>query len=487
MKKYLFLLALIVPLLCASCNEWLDEKPETEEREKDLFKKYKGFKEALAGCYTSMSARNIYGDNLTMSKVECLARLWEEPLVEYLPAEHQFYHHDYQKDEAQRIISAIYMGLYNIVAQSNKVIEHIATDGKVIKDPHARNVIEGEALALRAYCHFDVLRLFGQMPQQAVRQVSLPYAEKADIKILPTYYNYADFRKKLEDDLNKAEALLKASDPIVNATLGNDDFFARRELRMNYWAVKALQARYYLYVGETEKAQAAAMEIINNEALKERVNLAGDNNIRLGWLALPEECLFLLSNPAMLNYSITVLGGDITGNFDDNTQLHITTQMLDQQLYAGKNTASDNRYLRVWERNTTNSRGKVCPTLKKYYYDRRTARDLNTLRTKLQIVPMLRISEIYLIAMETSRDLATINRLYKEYMASHNVNIASDFTSHDAVQQEVVNEYRREFYGEGQMFYVYKRLGMKDLLWKSEEMTENEYILPLPITEFDPK
>lgn len=491
MKKYIYLIALLCPIALSSCNDWLDQKPETEEREKDLFTKYKGFKEALAGCYTSMSSRNIYGENLSMSKIECLARLWVEPKVENLPVEHYFYNHSYKNDKAEVAINSIYTNLFNVVAQSNKIIQHIDTDGSAIKDPNARNVIAGEAYALRAYCQFDLLRLFGQMPQNAVAKVSLPYAEQADIKILPAYYDYESYLSKLEHDLNTADSLLKLSDPIVNpgVSIGsNDDFFTYRELRLNYWAVRALKARFYQYIGDSRKAYAEANAIltaIDGDGLP-AFALAGTDNISSNLYALPDECIFLLSNPSMINYSISVLGGDATGRFDDNTQLHVTSSMLDQQLYAGKNTSSDNRYLRVWERNTTNSRGVTCPTIKKYYYNTSTSYGLTTLRTKLQIIPMIRLSEIYLIAMETTQDLNEANTLYKTYMASHNVSITSDFATLDEVKREVIDEYRREFYGEGVMFYTYKRLGIKDMLWNPNEMTENEYILPLPTTEYDP-
>ena len=36
------------------------------------------------------------------------------------------------------------------------------------------------------------------------------------------------------------------------------------------------------------------------------------------------------------------------------------------------------------------------------------------------------------------------------------------------------------------MFYAYKRLGIKQMLWGSKEVGEAEYIWPLPDSEFDP-
>ncbi|MNT88089.1 hypothetical protein D3C72_2285880 [compost metagenome] len=50
----------------------------------------------------------------------------------------------------------------------------------------------------------------------------------------------------------------------------------------------------------------------------------------------------------------------------------------------------------------------------------------------------------------------------------------------------VVDEYRREFVAEGQMFYTYKRLQATNMKWYSTPIEEKNYIVPLPPNEFDP-
>ena len=90
--------------------------------------------------------------------------------------------------------------------------------------------------------------------------------------------------------------------------------------------------------------------------------------------------------------------------------------------------------------------------------------------------------------METTVSLDEANALYTEYMLSHNVGDAEKFTSLEQVKEFVKNEIRREFYAEGQMFYTYKRLGIQQMMFAAEgkNVGENEYILPLPDTEFNP-
>lgn len=465
----------------SSCSEWLDVKPLTEEREKDLFTTYQGFKDALSGCYSDLAGANLYGERLTMADIENLACLWAEPDQTGLPAQYYLWHHQYDNTYSEAALKSIYGGLYNVVAQANKIIEHVGTDGSAIKSTDARNVIEGEAYALRAFCQMDVLRLFGQMPQGAVKQVSLPYALKAGINDIAAYYSYSDYVKLLEQDLDHAEQLLAQSD---NDALEDDDFFQYRQFRLNYQAVRALKARLYLYTGQTEKAHQLAMDIIENSGK----SLSGLTDIPNGYYTLPGETLFGLSNRSLADYAHSLLGGDNSIQVDRSSMLYVDEMSLDWMIYWGVNTASDNRYLYTWNHNTVDAMGNRYPTLRKYYYDTNaysSASDLSTLLTKIQVMPIIRLSEIYLIAMETTTDLNEANQLWKTYMASHNVNVTDDFYSLGEVQYNIVDEYRREFFGEGVMFYVYKRLGTSDMMFSPSAMTENEYVLPVPTTEYD--
>lgn len=128
-------------------------------------------------------------------------------------------------------------------------------------------------------------------------------------------------------------------------------------------------------------------------------------------------------------------------------------------LYAGQNTGSHNRYLNCWNRNVKDASANLYGALAKYYF----ADDAENQMLYYQIIPLLRMSEVYLIAMETSSDLDEINEWYHDYMLAHSVVLnEAGFSSLSEVSGEMVNEYRREFYGEGQMFYTYKRTGADD-------------------------
>ena len=492
--KRLYIITVLVALLSVSCNDWLDVRPDTEQKDKDLFTTYKGFQDALSGCYMSLASQDIYGERLTMSNIESLANLWYQFRNSTRYEDNDLMNHDYTGDYSKTAVKTIYAGLFNVIAQANMIIKYAEKNGEVIEDPAARAVITGEAYAIRAFCQLDVLRLFGQMPQGASRQVELPYSETTSIDEMPAYYSFDDYVVKLESDLSKAESLLKDNDPLFQYTFSelnsanrnelSDSYMYYRQSRMNYWAVKAIQARMYLYLGKKDKAYMLAKEIIEAKGADGELvmTMSGETDIAKGYKACPSECLLYLNKYDVKTSSSVFLIGNKVDQQAGAGHLVISSSML-SDLYAGQNTGSHNRYLNCWNRNVKDASANLYGALTKYYF----ADDAENQMLYYQIIPLLRMSEIYLIAMETSSDLDEINEWYHDYMLAHSVVLnEAGFSALSEVPGEMVNEYRREFYGEGQMFYTYKRTGATTILWGNGNVDENVYIVPLPETEYNP-
>lgn len=493
MKKILLYSFIVISLFATSCSKWLDVQPEKQTAAEKLFETYSGFKDALNGCYIKLKDRNLYGEKLTMTNIESMAQLWKIDET-YLPVDFELMTFKYTGDNAKAASSTIYSGLYNVIAQTNMIIKYVEEKGSVIPNPANRAVIEGEAYAIRAFCHFDILRLFGQLPKNATKQVSLPYAEIVSSNILPSYYNYDQFVAKIQADLDKAELLFKDNDPIFKYTFSylnsyqdknQDDFIWYRQNHFNYWAVKALQARLYLYTGNTQKAYSTAKSIIEAKGAdgKSLITLSGATDIPAGYIACPSECLMMLNSYSIMTYSPNVLG---TGAQQIRNTNYVITQAQLNKLFENQGTASNNRYNNVWSRTVTDPSGTIYPTLKKYYYETATS-ETSSVSKKNQVIPLIRLSEMYLILMETTGDLNEANTLWSQYQLSHNVQVSGNvFESMSDVKKGIMEEYRREFYGEGQMFYTYKRLGSTSMLWRNAAVSEDNYIVPLPDTEYNP-
>lgn len=478
-----------VSLFASSCNDWFDVRPRTQLPEKEMFKTETGFKDALSACYVKMRDSILYGESLSMTDIDILAQLWglDTPNDRGAVQLQKFnYADDYSKD----ILKGIYGGLYNTISQANLVKRNLETGGEVIKSPSTRALIEAEVLSVRAFCHLDILRLFGQMPKKPTKIVQLAYAENVSNSAVP-YYSYSDFVTKIENDLLKAVELFEKHDPVMKYTFTElenltetnieDPYFYYRRNRFNYYAAKATLARLYMYTGANAKANDMAKSIINAKNLKGEnyVNLGGNDDFGKKYYSLPSETLMGLGGNRMAERFMR--------NYKkrENTARLILTKAKLTELFEGRQISSNNRYNHLWGDRVT-SQGQSYPYLKKYEQPEKGSVSSSLLLTKYQAIPLLRLSEMYLIAMETESNLGEFNRLYQEYMIARGESVVP-FDTIEKGLAEILNEYRREFYSEGQMFFTYKRNATESMLWKTDrKVTEKDYVLPLPSSEYNP-
>ncbi len=233
-----------------------------------------------------------------------------------------------------------------------------------------------------------------------------------------------------------------------------------------------------MYMGKKTEAYTAAREIIDavDKNGKKVLELAGAGDINSSNFALPSECILALSN-----YEIEDNIRDLFKSDNTSTKIYLTEKQFNNDLFAGQSTAVNNR-VQVWDR-TPDNQGNVKPLLKKYNQPSSTTNmDMEVLATQKQVIPLIRLSEMYLIAIESAPTQNEANALYIPYMKARNVDASP--LQQEQLMTEIIREYRREFFGEGQMFYTYKRLGIKNMLWKTDrEVGEQDYVVPLLSTE----
>ena len=57
--------------------------------------------------------------------------------------------------------------------------------------------------------------------------------------------------------------------------------------------------------------------------------------------------------------------------------------------------------------------------------------------------------------------------------------------SYDEVWEELIKEWRKEFVGDGQLFFFYKRIGSESIPYTTVVCNDEVYVLPLPEAEVD--
>lgn len=436
----LFITAAVTVL--SSCNKFLDVQPEDKVVESQMFSTKLGIKTVLNGLYISLSDNNLYGDNLSLSTIEILAQRYNIPSTHNLG---KIASYTYADNPAKSRLETIWTNSFATILNVNTFLENLDKYPNVL-DQETEQIYRGEAIAMRAFLHFDLLRLYGPRYTTAdSTKQSLPYYVKSQSTInelLPANR----FVDSIISDLNKAEQLL-AQDAIisngVNPAKENQavDFLTNnRNYRFNYYAVKALKARVFLYRNDKVSALKLAKEVIavadkfkwttTTNALSEKQN--PDR-------AFTTEMLFGVMN--------TQLYSRYTALFDpSNTDINILAPIESRLNTLYENNENDYRFNLNWVRPSTGA--KTYKTFIKY------ADIVNKDKTFRFTIPLLKISEVYYIAAESEPVAANGIALLNIVRANRGLLPVANTAN---INNELQKEYQKDFYGEGQLFFYYKR------------------------------
>lgn len=462
-------------LVCFSmvaCNDWLDVKPKTEMEAEEMFSTEQGFKDALAGVYTAITKPSLYGRELTYGIADVVAQQWSN-----IGSNHRYANalkYEYEATNTKPTIDTLWIGLYNAIANANSVLSYI-DNSKVTFTGDNQQIIKGEALALRAYLHFDLLRLFCKDAKSTTAEDGIPYVDELTKQVTISISPKEVIDRVLQDLTNAATCL--ANDPVLTGreVASNEDngYLVNRNYHLNYYAVMGLTARVYMYAGNPTEARKAAMTVITahenrnifpwgtkDEVLNEKRELR-DRTIS-------SEHLFALNIRKLTDY----IEGYFTG-----TSVPLLTRIAPASLFPGAND------FRKFFFETMNYVGDV-PS--KFWQMDGVTVDRVLVMPKRNRMPMIRLTEMYYIVAECdiatpSVAVARLNEvLANRGYADTELLDPAVVNSTAAVQEEILKEYRREFLGEGQLFFYHKR--MKDE--KIGDYTVN-YVFPKPEIELE--
>lgn len=456
-------------MTCMSCNKWLDVQPEDKFTEKQVFSTTNGIAEALNSIYLDISKTKLYGANLTSTTLDIFAQRYNVMSLHRLE---NFQQYRFGEKNVKEQMDTIWSAAYVNVVNANKFISNLDTYKGVLNDK-TDSLFRGEAYALRAMLQFDMLRMFGPIYSSAdSTKTAIPYYTEAGTgvnEILPA--NKAI--QKVIVDLKKAEDLL-VNDPIRTLGVIKSDeksYLTYRNYRINYFAVKGLQARVYLYRGDKVSALASAKEVINNAA-------------KFPWIT-PGQILSEKANPNRV-FTTEVLFGSFSLDLYSNYRNFFAPNLVDRSILAPldarlkttfENNENDYRYNPNWL--FTGLGGKSYKTFFKYADVADNTKDFRF------IISLLRLSEVYYIAAECEQNPFYLNQV-------RNNRGLLDLPTNANLTTELQKEYQKEFFGEGQLWFYYKRRNVTSIpnpLSASGNITMNaaKYVVPLPLSELNPR
>lgn len=533
MKNYLNILILVMAIISTSCENWLDIKPEDSIVEDDLYNTSEGFYSAINGLYDNISSYKLYGKELSYSFVDVISQQYSIT-PDNMKDDHilDLSEFDYQNKQVVDIIGNFWKQTYNTIANANNIINNVVDkDSSFFTNGLAeKNMIYGEALAMRAFLHFDMLRLFNPLPTSTDKNNYIPYVDTYPA-IKPLGISSQECMEKIISDLEKARNLTATFDTTALGygisgsadsrfldgyttfsgygmleTFTTPAFQKHRGFRFSYFSITALLARVYQYAGLHEKAKIEAEKVINLTCVGKMYKfntegIAHDEsngiNIESQWSAKTN--LRLLSSLifAVYNSELDLYNGEVHKNFYKYLDIVSEGQTSHRQpRYFTINTEDNNPFLdsdgndesdediRYADLIYNANMGNFPISGKWYYNDNKASRDQN-----LNIIPLIRLTEMYYIAAESyARDgnFDKAKSLLETVRSGRGLSGQLKIFDFDEFKDELIRDARREWISEGQLFYLYKRLDCP-LYMKKENLIrkykKEEKLIPIPINQ----
>ena len=225
-----------------ACEDELNLQPQqslsTEESLGDIV----GLETALQGAYNRMQDLNYYGRDFVV-----IPEAGGDNILLSLDNSNRFVANNYYTLTADNTAGAFWSDAYAVIALVNNILENIdlVEDGT----QEQKDQLMGQALAIRALAHFDLVRLFAPpYAKGGGSQVGVPVVLKTEIGS-PSRNTVEEVYQQVIADFTQAINLLNND---------NAPFF------ISEMAAKALLSRVYLYKGENGQAEQLATDVISS-------------------------------------------------------------------------------------------------------------------------------------------------------------------------------------------------------------------------------
>ncbi len=468
-KIYTLLMA--IALLLPSCESFLDITPAGQNKRDDQLADADGIEDALYGCYASMRNTSLYGRELSFQTMEVLAQyLWCQGNTTITPMQA----YDYQHSNVKGIFENMWTAMYKNISYVNSVLDcDLVSNAKA----YPYTIYRGEALAMRAYMHFDLLRVFTKQITLYPDADGIPYATKFSLDT-PDFVSAAKCYENILKDLHEAEQLLANEKQYEDKTA----FMKNRNIHLNLYAVKGLLARVYLTMGNKEKAAEYALDVIQHSGkrLSTKTEIAGD----LAGILSNNETLFGIYYAEF--YSVV----------SPKLQQQVSRSSLDPRndimtFYEEKVTGLDFRTTAYFT--ATSSVSSTGYRLSKLTDVYELANNVSARpSSKILGINMIRLPEMYYIAAEAllDTDYDKAVSLFNDALTHRGLEPLENWPEpqNHLTVGAITDERNRELIGEGQAFFNMKRLNLaiSSVDGNSTFQPSNDiYVVPIPDIEFD--
>lgn len=454
----------------ASCGKFLDVNPKGEVFDADMYNSAEGYEDALYGIYAQLGTDDYLYKNYLHWLPEVLA-------VNVNTTDDGLQSMSYglwTKTTAFPVRKGIWATSYEVINQLNNIISHIEKGGDH-EFPHT-GLYKGEALALRALIHFELLRLYGApvWAPESEKARAIPYVTEYSFEI--TKFSSLDEAYDLIiKDLLNAESYLSEDTSLVTAERTNSrsgGFTSCRIIHMNLYAVEALLARVYWSRNDLANAAVYAAKVIDSKKFGMR-SVEAFNQPDNGTLDL-KETIFGIYSKKYEEENARMYG--LSGSSSSST-----FRLADyKKLYeSGSGAATTDYRLTAW---FDDGQQQLKKLVNPVYY---TSGNSSYSGKSILGNNILRIPEMYYIMAEAllESDPAKATEYYNEVIETRGL---EPLEGAHVTAELLFTERRKEFYGEGFLWHDMKRLGKDIEVSAGTTLSGSDvstYKIPYPVGE----
>jgi starch-binding outer membrane protein, SusD/RagB family len=264
---YWALIAVVAGSL-ASCSKAIQQDPTHTVDGANFFTKIEDYQRALTGTYSLLLRSSHYGtSNTGANSAVGLTDIMSDNMFQGAEALGNFQDYarwTYTADDPS--IGGMWVGLYNTIMQANLTLRNI--DKLAASNQGAVNRIKAQAIALRAFVHFDLLRWFGEASDRNSTARGISYVDKFDVEQKPARLTVKQSYDRIEADLKLAKDLMLNMDQAIQGTgTGSAD-----RAYIDAMVVNAMLARMYMNASSLDSAVKYSSLVIAARPLTSRAN-----------------------------------------------------------------------------------------------------------------------------------------------------------------------------------------------------------------------
>ena len=329
---------------------------------------------------------------------------------------------------------------YIVIGRANRIIA--AAEGGALSDAaEAKATIDqyaAEAKVLRALAHFDLVRIYGKpYTEDQGASLGVPLVtEVLESNAKPARSTVAEVYTQVVKDLTEAissNALATETEPGY----------------VSVWGAKAILSRVYLNMGDYANALSVAEDIIKNREKFGAALWTRDQYIKAWDASTPNESEFLFR----LNVAGSTDSNDLNG-IGNLQQREGYKEMVATKKFVDMLTSDPEDVRNEMFLPATAAKEVATYGTNKVFLNKLRGQGGNL--RNVTIVPIIRLSEVYLTAAECAfrnNDKTKAVEYLNDLVKNRTTTVASLATVDNITRERILIERRKELIGEGQRYF----------------------------------